>query len=186
MGALLTSPNRKHRAPLFGSWSLSIRRSLSVRARRRLGGLLLTKVLVRALIHGPAWASSPSSWHQAGQLFKASIHARREVKHRLTACGQRAVCRTNDPSNVFDFTLTPCSITTWRPRTQDSAGRGRALHPNGAARTSALNAGSRSTSVINTWTNQGERRYWTAHLSSIAAPETLIVLGLHSRSRMRT
>src|SRR5712691_377622 len=42
------------------------------------------------------------------------------------------------------------------------------------------------TRMLKTWKNQGERGYWTAHLSSMAAPEILIVLSLYARSRTRT
>src|SRR5260221_14726010 len=42
------------------------------------------------------------------------------------------------------------------------------------------------THMLKTWKNQGEHQHWTAHLSSMAAPEILIVLGLYGRSRTRT
>src|SRR5712691_9291665 len=49
--------------------------------------------------------------------------------------------------------------------------------------TVALNPRTRK---LKTWKNQGEHQHWTAHLSSMAAPEILIVLGLYARSRTRT
>lgn len=55
--ALLTSPTRKCRAPPFGSQGLTIRRAVSAQLRR--GGLSPTSVLMCALVHGPAWVSSP-------------------------------------------------------------------------------------------------------------------------------
>ena len=174
MGALLTSPNRKHRAPPFGTWSLSIRRPRFVLTRRR--GLLLTRVLVHTLIHGPAWASPPSSWTSI-QGQHQRLRGSKSSTYRVWGASSMPPRR---PLQLFHFHPQSPFDTHARLRWE------RALAPDGAALTSALSPGSRPTYMLKAWTNQRERQNWTTHLSSIAAPETLIVLGLHSRSRTRT
>src|SRR5712691_6981454 len=116
---------------------------------------------------------------QSEYLFRVSNTARGGAKHILTMCGERAARCPSAPQTSFHpfyHHLTPSRARIRRVE--------KLLPPSGPPpNTVALNPRTR---MLKTRKNQGEHQHWTAHLSSMAAPEILIVLGLYARSRTRT
>src|SRR5579863_4144706 len=154
---LLTSPTHKRRAPSFGSQSPSIRRPVSTQPR--CGGPFLTRVPVCTLIHGPAWASSPSIWTSVHGQHHSSRGSKTFTYHVWGA----SCMLPHLPLKLLHFH--PSHPTPPRTRIR----RKRALPPSGAPLIIVTpSPGSRLTHKQKTYRKQGEcHQYRATHLRSL-------------------
>ena len=129
--------------------------------------------------HRDPWPSPGIITHQAGHLFRVSITAQGGAKPRLTACGQRAVCYTTDPSN---FSLSPLPPV---PSPADTLARKAPLGEGAASEwrviDSALNW--KPPDLLRCWKNLRERQ---DSLILHGSTRDLDRLGLHLWSQTQT